>query len=555
VRKPLIVTAAVLAAVFLWLVATLPPLPAITTTPTQATFPQQRTIAGAFHVHSTRSDGVGDREAIAAAAARAGLRFVAITDHGDATRPPDPPAYIHGVLCLDGVEVSTNGGHYVALDMPPAPYPLGGEASAVAEDVRRLGGFGVAAHPDSAKPSLRWTDWTVPIDGVEWLNLDSEWRDEANRKLARAAFDYLVRRAAALATVLDRPVDTLEHWDAMTRRAPVVGLAGHDAHGGWSQRQEDGGRRGVPGMPSYEASFRTFAIRAMVDEELSGSADRDARLVLRALRSGRVFTAIDAIAGPAWVEFRGTNATGTADMGQQLQFAADTQLVFRSTLPPEGTTRVLKNGQAIVESGSSELQMALTEPGTYRVEVSAARAPGTPPVPWLMTNPIYVVAGPPAGPPPEASITPVVAIVDGARIEKDDGSAATLASEGMRWRVAYRLRPGERASQYVALAVPLDTGVPEFTAVSFVGTASTPMRLSVQVRYTTGGGVRWGRSVYLDSQAKTIAIPLDHLVPIDTTSPRPPVSAVMSLLFVVDLVNARPGAEGQFEISKVALGR
>ena len=53
-----------------------------------------RTVAGAFHVHSTRSDGIGDREAIAAAAARAGLQFVVITDHGDATRQPDPPAYM-----------------------------------------------------------------------------------------------------------------------------------------------------------------------------------------------------------------------------------------------------------------------------------------------------------------------------------------------------------------------------------------------------------------------------------------------------------------------------
>ena len=40
------------------------------------------------------------------AAARAGLKFVVFTDHGDATRPPNPPTYRSGVLCLDGVEVS-----------------------------------------------------------------------------------------------------------------------------------------------------------------------------------------------------------------------------------------------------------------------------------------------------------------------------------------------------------------------------------------------------------------------------------------------------------------
>jgi hypothetical protein len=549
------VTAAVLAAVFVWLIATLPPSPATATSPAQGSFPQRRTIPGAFHVHSTRSDGVGDREAIAAAAARAGLRFVAITDHGDATRKPEPPAYIHGVLCLDGVEISTNSGHYAALDLPAAPYPLGGEASAVAEDVKRLGGFGVAAHPDSAKPALRWSDWSVPIDGVEWLNLDSEWRDETNPRLARAVFDYVVRKGPALASVLDRPVDALGHWDTLSQRAPVVGLAGHDAHGGWSQRKEDGGRRGVPGMPSYEASFRTFAIRAIVDEELSGSADRDARLVLRALRSGRVFTAIDAIAGPAWVEFRATNASGTAEMGQRLPWAPGTQLVFRSTLSRDGATRLLQDGQQIWASGSSEFDLAVTAPGVYRVEVSAPRAPGTPPVPWLVTNPIQVVAGPAPAAPVEPSVNALLDIKDPGQTEKDDGSAATLSSDGQRWRLQYRLRAGQRESQYAALGLPLPSPRPDFDALTFTGSALRPTRVSVQVRFSTEGGVRWARSVYLDAEPRTVSIPLDHLVPIGTTSSRPASSLALSILFVVDLVNAKPGTEGEFEISQLTLGR
>ena len=37
---------------------------------------------------------------MAAAAARAGLKFVIFTDHGDGTNPPVAPEYIGGVLCL-----------------------------------------------------------------------------------------------------------------------------------------------------------------------------------------------------------------------------------------------------------------------------------------------------------------------------------------------------------------------------------------------------------------------------------------------------------------------
>src|SRR3989441_7346430 len=102
-------------------------------------------------------DGIRDK--LVTGVQTCALPIFAFTDHGDATRRPDPPVYRSGVLCLDGVEISTTGGHYVALDMPASPYPLHGEARDVVEDVRRLGGFGIAAHPDSPKPQLRWQEW------------------------------------------------------------------------------------------------------------------------------------------------------------------------------------------------------------------------------------------------------------------------------------------------------------------------------------------------------------------------------------------------------------
>ena len=163
-------TAALVAAVAVWIGFTIPPRPIQLAAPTDGTIP------GILHIHTSRSDGLSGPDEIAAAAARAGLKFLVFTDHGDATRKPDPPQYRAGVLCLDGVEISTSGGHYIAIDMPASPYPLAGEARDVVEDVRRLGGFGIAAHPDSPKPELRWGDWHAPIDGVELLNPDTGWR-------------------------------------------------------------------------------------------------------------------------------------------------------------------------------------------------------------------------------------------------------------------------------------------------------------------------------------------------------------------------------------------
>src|SRR5206468_12183125 len=125
------------------------------------------------------------------------------TDHGDAMRKPDPPAYRSGVLCLDAVEISTKGGHYLALGMPAAPYPLAGDPRDVVEDVRRLGGIGIAAHPDSPKTELAWSDWSAPIDGVEVINPDSDWRRWVQEATAAGEGDrYRWRARGRLAAAL-----------------------------------------------------------------------------------------------------------------------------------------------------------------------------------------------------------------------------------------------------------------------------------------------------------------------------------------------------------------
>src|SRR5262249_36221051 len=231
----------------------------------RAVLPQDRddgAIPGILHVHTTRSDGRSSPEVIAAAAARVGLKFVVFTDHGDATRPLDPPIYRQGVLCIDGVEISSNGGHYIALDMPPAPYPLAGEARDVVEDVARLGGFGIVAHPDSPKSELRWRDWTVPFDSMEIVNPDTSWRVMAQcggwaskLLLLGSLFTYPMRPTETIANLLADVPETARHWDQLLENRQIVGIAGADAHAMLGWRDVDPrGHSSLP-LPSYEATF------------------------------------------------------------------------------------------------------------------------------------------------------------------------------------------------------------------------------------------------------------------------------------------------------------
>jgi hypothetical protein len=363
--KAVRLTAAVLAAVFLWLVLTLPPRPATASAGDVDGGIRARTVAGAFHVHSTRSDGTQTLEAIAAAAARAGLQFVVMTDHGDGTRQL-PPVYISGVLCIDAAEISTNGGHLMALDMPAAPYPLGGEAAAVVvEDVLRLGGMPVVTHPDSPKPELAWRDWDLPVAGLEWLNLDSGWRDESYARVARVAVDYLVRPGPALASLLERPTSALLRWDELAARRKMVGLAGHDVHGGLSPRREEGTQEIPSGFvanafTTYEGSFATFGVRVLLDGPLTG----DARLTRVGSRGDAPGTSLHSHRRHRWpavVDYRATVGGSTIGMGEEAALADGAALTDRRC--PRARCRLLRDGIEAAESRDGELRFSAPGPG------------------------------------------------------------------------------------------------------------------------------------------------------------------------------------------------
>ena len=299
----LFATAAVVTAVAIFVAFTLPRRADRLTSPVPP-----NVVFGAYHIHSNRSDGTGTVDEIAAAAARAGLQFVILTDHGDGTRPPDPPAYRHGVLCLDAAEISTFDGHLVAMHLrQPSPYPLAGEGRDVAEDVARLGGWVVVAHPDSPKEALRWRAMSVPFGGIEWVNADSEWRDDTRLRLLAVFARSIVRPAESMVSLFARPARSLQRWDTALRARPVVGLAAVDAHAniGWSQDEEP---RHVTALarPSYESMFRVLAQAVMLDGALSGDAAADAERVWGALGSGRTFSITRAIATPAVLVFEAT---------------------------------------------------------------------------------------------------------------------------------------------------------------------------------------------------------------------------------------------------------
>lgn len=505
-------------------------------------------LAGAFHVHTNRSDGSGSIDDVAAAASRAGLQFVIVTDHGDGTGL-ERPAYRSGVLMIDGVEIRTIAGHYAAVGMETSPYPLGGEAHGVIEDVARLGGFGVVAHGDSPKPDLQWTDPLAGEDAVEWVNLDSVWRQATNAQVARAVVGYWFRPPETLALPMARPDDTLDRFDAHARSHRVLALAATDAHGTLAS--------------SYEACFRAMSTRVELPAPLRGDASADARGVIAALRAGHHYSVVDAVARPSAFEFVGLGGRAVVRTGDIVPVGHPLTLVSRIAGPPGTMQSLLRDGVVIAETTESELvHHSDGRRGVYRVEARLVSAAGRRAMPFVVSNPMFV--GLPGGTHSRAVTAAHAADLIAPAVkslvwhtEHDSSSSAAPSHDPSipELRLRFALGGGAPQDQFAALVLPVPAGFAKYDRISMHASASAPLRLSVQLRELGNRNPpRWRRSIYLDETPRTISVSFSDMTPVaPNVTARVPASAIGGLMLVVETTNTTPGTKGSVVFSSLTL--
>jgi hypothetical protein len=442
--------------------------------------------------------------------------------------------------------------------------------------VRRLGGFGIAAHPDSPKAELRWSDWNAPFDGVEWINPDTSWRVHAASglrsrfRLVEGLLHYPIRPAETLASLLTGFEDTMAHWNALASRRPVIGVAGVDAHAKLGLVNADPGdnRFSIP-LPGYEASFRLLSVHVTPERPLSGDAAADAALVMRAIRAGHLYMAVDGLASPPAFEFAATNMRGTAQQGDELGVGGRVLLRVHSNAPPGFTTIVWRGDKMLTSSQRNELTIETgEEPAVYRAEVRTDD-PARPQT-WLLSNAVYVRTPQPLQAPEPVPVTIETALFDGRtdsgwHLETDPASKAAVdvgqTLTGFELRYRYALAGDSAAgNQWAALVWGAPKGrapvnVADFNRLTFTARAERPMRISVQLRTFDAGRAlrRWQRSAFLDTFDQEHTIHFKDLVPTAGTDPEKPLMDQASeILFVVDTANSKPGTAGRFWIRSAA---
>ena len=327
---------------------------------------------GAWHVHTTRSDGRGTLAEVVAAAREAGLQFVVVTDHN--VRTGDVEGYHDGVLVVEGVEASTRYGHVVALGVPRPLTPGEREGDPLGA-IAALGGQAVLAHP--LHPRRPFGGWgSGPWRGFEIVSNDTAWHALVHGhdwgKAAWAAALLPWDRARAVLALADDPQDERSRFDAELREARARGergparvlLCSADAHG----------------YPSYRAAFEAFSMHLPV--ALTGDPGADARVVSAALLDGRAACVLDAVAAAANVAL----ARVPGDPAFELSLDAPDLSLARFTLLRDGAP--VAQAAPAVRAGRAVVRLSCAGgacgPGDYRVEGAWDGRP------WIFTNPVTI---------------------------------------------------------------------------------------------------------------------------------------------------------------------
>jgi len=345
-----------------------------------------RELQGVYHVHTTFSDGHATVDEVAIQAAREGLDFVVLTDHGNpnhaSLRAAGPRK---GVLVLAGSELNVNRGHLVAMGFrtPIGDGKLPSKAEDAVDAVRALGGFTVIAHPYS-KVRWSWGDWGESSDygGIELVNAETMFKDNHCQGLAYAPL-LLFGSRLPLVKMLEQPAANFKRWDQRGANAAIAGYFSTDAH------------------LYYRGLFAFLRLHVLVDGPAgTGAPEAEEAMIWDALRRGHFYNAVEAVADARGFRFTAeTEAAGGGSgrayrMGDTVAAGGRTRAVrfeIRAPFPFRKEIRLLRDGRVVASSRANALRAAAEGPGVYRVEVylkerSALGAD----IPWIVSNPIYL---------------------------------------------------------------------------------------------------------------------------------------------------------------------
>jgi hypothetical protein len=344
--------------------------------------------SGAIHFHSIYSfDGRVSVSDILNAANKNNLDFLGLTDHSilDAKGLEG----WHGrTLLIVGQEISPRFNHYLAFGLD-VPIPMDEHAEvppqSYIDEVAAKGGFGFIAHPDHEGTEMfhvkhyPWIDWSVTgYTGMGIWDFMTDWQSRLGR-FPKSLLCYLF---PAYVLKGPRPV-TLERWDSLCRNSKVVGIGELDNHD--TLYRFAGGLK--IGVFPFRKAFRFVRTHLLTESPLGGDKKEDIEKLLKAMRSGRAYFAMEYFKNAKGFSFSISGEGGEATMGDE--FLLKKEAVLSVTIPGNGKIRIVKDGKLFKEVSGSTVEIVISEAGVYRVEGFLRKLGRY--RPWIFSNPIYAI--------------------------------------------------------------------------------------------------------------------------------------------------------------------
>ncbi len=342
--------------------------------------PDPGTWRGAFHVHTTASDGRGTSDDVVAAARAAGAVWVLIADHNTMER--ERFRLVDGVLLVYSPEVGVPDGHATGVGLRRALSGPERRAEDALRTIRNLGGTPVAAHPLGRKRPYRNLD-DPQLGGLEVMSADQEFREALldPPRFVPAALSYLVNPMHAVMQLVRRPDATLARWDGLLATRRMAGYCAVDAHG----------------RPPYDVMMRLLQMHVLVGRPPGRDAVADGMALVDGLVRGRSFCGIGGFGPVEGFRFTARTDAGNAEMGDEVALGLNPVLqldLMYSALPEKIDPHVVCAGQEVPLTASSidagwRYEATPNQRGACRAEVQI-RDGAHEARPWIVSNPIYI---------------------------------------------------------------------------------------------------------------------------------------------------------------------
>ncbi|MBX2988182.1 MAG: hypothetical protein KF802_09815 [Bdellovibrionaceae bacterium] len=330
---------------------------------------------GVINVHTDLSIGSSSPQQVIEAAKAAGLDFIMLTDLNLFRSLGNLENYHGNTLVMVGSKYSYLDSRLIHYS--PKRNVIGENLGEVQVRLADLLSQPVEANADDLlilahpyKAGFSWSgEFPSGLDGFELLNAKSlsirSW-ETSKPSTIWSLLTYPFNPPLAFLRLFSEPSEEIELFDRLGRERPVVAFAGAEASARAIAITDY-----LIKFPSYQRSFDFLTNHVLLSSELTGNPNTDKLKIFSALKKGQFYLCVELLGDPKGF-FAAIEEHGRFHLpGSKIKLTRDMALKIQLPVRPTSFFEVVvyKDGARYKTFNDDNVELRLTEAGTYRVQV------------------------------------------------------------------------------------------------------------------------------------------------------------------------------------------